>query len=205
MGCIPLPSFHRDPPRVKLPEQSIKLVLVGVASAGKTALVQRLVHDSFTVSSSTVGASYETVNLVVDEHSIFLEIWDTAGAERYRSLVPTYYRDASAAIVVFDVSSRDSFTGMKQWIDELLSFAPRHISLALVGAKCDLIAEDPNKRATPSDVVADYALSIPALCIAYTETSAKTGENVEKLFEDVCRAVMERRARNKPATLASHF
>jgi len=71
-----------------------------------------------------------------------LQIWDTAGQEKYRSVTPIYYRDASAAICVFDVTNRESLDDAKKWIADLRQFAPPHIIIALAGNKCDLYSQE---------------------------------------------------------------
>ena len=104
------------------------------------------------------------------------QLWDTAGQERYRSLAPMYYRGASAAVVVFDVTSRDSFEGAKSWVKELQRRGEPNVVIALAGNKADAPKE---KRVLDTAEVREYATEAGCL---YMDTSAKTGLNVKEIF-----------------------
>jgi len=86
---------------------------------------------------STIGASFLMKNMVIDEKKIKLQIWDTAGQERFKSLTPMYYRDAKAALLVYDITSAASFTKVKEWVNELRVGVPYDILLVVVGNKLD--------------------------------------------------------------------
>ncbi|CRG93323.1 ras-related protein Rab-5C, putative [Plasmodium gallinaceum] len=111
----------------------------------------------------------------IGECTIKFEIWDTAGQERYRSLAPMYYRGASAAVIVYDITNKKSFEGAKGWINELKSVHSNDIIIALAGNKNDL--ED--SRVVDRELAESFANSNNILFI---ETSAKTGQNVNELF-----------------------
>ena len=119
------------------------------------------------------------------------EIWDTAGQERYHSLAPMYYRGAAAALVVYDITSEDSFDRAKMWVRELQRQASPTIVIALVGNKADLEAE----RTVEAEGAVDYAAENGLL---FVETSAKTAVGVEELFRDIARKL----PRAAPATAA---
>ncbi|GMI31176.1 hypothetical protein TrRE_jg11447 [Triparma retinervis] len=94
-----------------------KLVLLGDTAVGKSCLVVRFVRDEFfEFQEPTIGAAFLTQSVQLDSSVVKFEIWDTAGQERYRSLAPMYYRGASAAIVVFDLSNKESYNGAKSWV-----------------------------------------------------------------------------------------
>eukprot|EP00727_Mastigamoeba_balamuthi_P007248 m51a1_g3143 putative rab gtpase (212) ;mRNA; r:310298-311313 len=172
-------------------QTGVKLVLLGEMSAGKTSVVLRLVKNTFPDKvEPTIGAAFMVHKMPVDERTVKLEIWDTAGQERYRSLAPMYYRGASAAVIVYDITKKDSFETMKRWVDELKVRAPPNIVLAIAGNKLDLEAE----RAVPTKLAMEYLRQIeegggerPIFC----ECSAKTGEGVQKLFTEVCRRLIQ--------------
>lgn len=109
------------------------------------------------------------------------QLWDTAGQERYRSLAPMYYRGASAAVVVFDVTSRDSYEGAKSWVKELQRRGEPNVVIALAGNKADAPRE---KRALDAAEVREYATEAGCL---YMDTSAKTGHNVKEIFVAVAK------------------
>ena len=109
------------------------------------------------------------------------EIWDTAGQERYRSLAPMYYRGASAALVVYDISCLDSYNGAKSWVKELVRRGDPNVVIGLAGNKCDL---EGSKRAVSYEEASEYCKGNG---IIYKETSAKTGVNVRDMFVEVAR------------------
>eukprot|EP01095_Lingulamoeba_sp_RSL-Kostka_P005485 TRINITY_DN1681_c5_g1_i1.p1 TRINITY_DN1681_c5_g1~~TRINITY_DN1681_c5_g1_i1.p1 ORF type:complete len:205 (+),score=61.27 TRINITY_DN1681_c5_g1_i1:103-717(+) len=153
-----------------------KLVLLGESAVGKSSLVLRFVKDQFLeYQESTIGAAFLTQTVRLNETTIKFEIWDTAGQERYHSLAPMYYRGAQAAIVVYDITSADSFDRAKNWIKELQRQGNPNICIALAGNKCDL----EERRAVES---ADAELYATENGILFMETSAKTPTNVNKLF-----------------------
>ena len=101
-------------------QNRFKLVLLGDSAVGKSCLATRFVNDDYhEFQEPTIGAAFLTKEIIVNDKKITFEIWDTAGQERYKSLAPMYYRGASAALIVFDITSRDSFNGAKLWINEI--------------------------------------------------------------------------------------
>ena len=158
-----------------------KIVLLGDTAVGKSCLATRFVNDQFyEFQEPTIGAAFLTKNMDLDELKIKFEIWDTAGQERYRSLAPMYYRGATAAIVAYDITNPDSFEGAKGWIAELITKASSNCVITLAGNKIDLDSE----RQVEKSIVDDY---ISKNKIFHIETSAKTGTNVQELFENIAR------------------
>ena len=132
---------------------SKKIVLLGDTAVGKTSLCARLVNGTFdSFSEPTIGAAFLTKTVQTGDITHRLEIWDTAGQERYKALAPMYYRGATAALIVYDVTNEDSFQGAKSWIEELRGQGKPNVVIILVGNKYDLL-EDSNKREVD---VADY-------------------------------------------------
>eukprot|EP00475_Leptophrys_vorax_P005527 TRINITY_DN13338_c0_g3_i1.p2 TRINITY_DN13338_c0_g3~~TRINITY_DN13338_c0_g3_i1.p2 ORF type:complete len:144 (+),score=9.47 TRINITY_DN13338_c0_g3_i1:273-704(+) len=102
------------------PTMQAKLVLLGDMGAGKSSLVLRFVKGQFfEYQESTIGAAFLTQTVAVSDAVVKFEIWDTAGQERYHSLAPMYYRGAAAAIIVYDITSTDSFARARKWVQEL--------------------------------------------------------------------------------------
>lgn len=153
-----------------------KLVLLGESAVGKSSLVLRFVKGQFhEYQESTIGAAFLTQTVCIDDTTVKFEIWDTAGQERYHSLAPMYYRGAQVAIVVFDITSQDTFSRAKSWVKELQRQASPNIVIALAGNKADLA----NKRAVEFDEAQAYASENGLL---FMETSAKTAMNVNDIF-----------------------
>ncbi|MQM10944.1 hypothetical protein Taro_043842, partial [Colocasia esculenta] len=125
-----------------------KLVLLGDMGAGKSSLVLRFVKGQFLeFQESTIGAAFFSQTLAVSDATVKFEIWDTAGQERYHSLAPMYYRGAAAAIIVFDITSLESFSRAKKWVEELQKQGNPNMVTALAGNKADL--ED--RRKVPAE------------------------------------------------------
>jgi Ras-related protein Rab-5C len=156
-----------------------KLVLLGDMGAGKTSLVLRFVKGQFyEFQESTIGAAFFTQVLSLNEGTIKFDIWDTAGQERYHSLAPMYYRGAAAAVVVYDITSMDSFVRGKKWVRELQRQGNPNLVTVLVANKADL----EEKRQVENEVGEQYAKDNRLL---FLETSAKTAQNVNELFYEI--------------------
>lgn len=158
---------------------NFKLVLLGDAAVGKSSCVERFVkNEFFEFQAPTIGAAFLTQQVQLDDYTVKFEIWDTAGQERYRSLAPMYYRGAAAALVVYDITAQESFQGAKTWIEELQRQGSADIVIGLAGNKMDL----ESKREVPLEEARSYAHENG--CIFF-ETSAKTGENVQLIFNQI--------------------
>ncbi|XP_028768744.1 ras-related protein RHN1-like [Neltuma alba] len=156
-----------------------KLVLLGDMGAGKSSLVLRFVKGQFLeFQESTIGAAFFSQTLAVNDATVKFEIWDTAGQERYHSLAPMYYRGAAAAIIVYDITSADSFTRARKWVQELQKQGNPNMVMALAGNKADL--ED--KRQVTAEEARVYAEENG---LFFMETSAKTAANVNDIFYEI--------------------
>jgi Ras-related protein Rab-5C len=153
-----------------------KVVLLGESAVGKSSLVLRFVKGQFhEYQESTIGAAFLTQTVQIEDTTVKFEIWDTAGQERYHSLAPMYYRGAQAALVVYDITKKESFLKAQNWVRELQRQANANIVIALVGNKLDL---GPLRSVEHNE--ADYYASENNLL--FMETSAKTATNVVDLF-----------------------
>ena len=170
----------------------VKLVILGATDVGKTSLTMRYCHGSFNhPTSATIGASYLQKRIVVDnpkgggQTRMTLQIWDTAGQERFRSMAPMYYRNAKAAILVFDVAKgAESFEKAKEWLDDLTPHVGSDVVLSIVGNKCDVNTEFDFAKAQ------DYAASLGDA--RAFRTSALSGEGVEDVFVDTAKRLLDK-------------
>ncbi|XP_063905526.1 uncharacterized protein LOC135124409 [Zophobas morio] len=162
---------------------SHKVIVLGNQGVGKTSIITRYVQKSYLHNTKpTVGGSLFVHRLVVDNFPIKLQIWDTAGQERYRSVVSMFYRGTNAAIIVFDVTSQQTFERVQEWVAELKTIVESPMVLCVVGNKIDLR----ENRQVTRDEAYQYARSIGA---SYHECSAMQDQGVEVIFVSLARAL----------------
>ncbi|KAE9576865.1 Vacuolar protein sorting-associated protein 21 [Colletotrichum fructicola] len=205
------------------PSSSVKLVLLGEAAVGKSSLVLRFVNNDFQENKEpTIGAAFLTQKCNLPTRTIKFEIWDTAGQERFASLAPMYYRNAQAALVVYDLTKPTSLIKAKHWVAELQRQASPGIVIALVGNKLDLTngagesagsaggdaGEDADgedgsgdARKVSTEEAKTYAEEESLL---FFETSAKTGHNVTEVFTAIANAIPETSLKSARGAGASH-
>lgn len=153
-----------------------KLLLIGDSGVGKSCLLLRFADDNYTDTFiSTIGVDFKIKTISLDGKSVKLQIWDTAGQERFRTITSSYYRGAHGIIIVYDVSDRDSFNNIRNWIAEIDKYTADNVNKLLVGNKCDL----ESKRVITYDEAKELADSNN---IRYIETSAKCAIRVEEAF-----------------------
>lgn len=163
-----------------------KLVLVGDSGVGKSCLLLRYADDAFTESFiSTIGVDFRFRTAVIDGKKIKLQIWDTAGQERFRTITTAYYRGADGIIFVYDITHRESFTHMSSWIDEARRYATPGIPMIIVGNKSDRTDREVN-----FDDLKKYAEDNDTL---YIECSARTGDEVKDIFENMAKKLIASR------------
>lgn len=159
--------------------QKYKIVLLGDQSVGKTAVINRFIFDTFDGKDHpTVGIDFISKTLYYDDKALKLQIWDTAGQERFRSLIPGYVRDCAVAIILYDITNRQTFTNLKTWIDDVRSERGNDSVIVCVGNKVDLA----QKRVVTKEEGESFAKGVDTLFI---EVSAKTGHNVSNLFQTI--------------------
>lgn len=172
-----------------------KVVLLGESAVGKSSLVLRFVKREFhEFQESTIGAAFLTQTVQIDDATVKFEIWDTAGQERYHSLAPMYYRGAQAALIVYDITSKDSFLKAQNWVRELQRQANANIVIALVGNKLDLAS----KRMVENSEAKEYADENNLL---FMETSAKTAINVVEVFTAIATRLPKGETAGKEKTI----
>lgn len=155
--------------------KSVKIVLIGDSNVGKTSIIDMFVDSKFGETKPSIGALHKlkTIRNKNDEETQ-LDIWDTAGQERFRSIVPMYYKGAKGILVIYDITSKESFEGSKKWISEIES-NNNSAMIFLVGNKKDL----QEQREVTLDMIHAYCQSKG---ISHYECSAKTNENILDIF-----------------------
>lgn len=182
-----------------LPIPTLKLLLIGSSSVGKSSLLLRFTNDDFLPpeeSTATIGIDYQIKTITLaDGRKFRLSLWDTAGQERFRTLTSSYYRGAQGVVVVYDVTSRESFEGLEGWFDELDTFAPRSsdengpgVVRCLVGNKVDRDLA----RVVTEEEGREMAKRRGAKL--FVEASAKEGRGVQEAFDELVEEVSLTRA-----------
>lgn len=161
-----------------------KVVLLGSASVGKTCLLDRYLHGQFSMNTNaTIAGSFASKKEVLQNVSVILGCWDTAGSERYASISRMYYRNARAAIVCFDLTDRSTYETARFWVSEVLQ-EEKDCKVYFCGTKYDLVEDKPELRQIEKKKAQELAHDLQT---DYFETSSKTGENIDQLFKKIAK------------------
>ena len=162
-----------------------RVVLIGDAAVGKTSILNQAMEHRFNETEpTTVGANYQLYSTDIDDIHVDIQIWDTAGEERFKSLGPIYFRNSIGAICVFDSTNRQSFNSLPEWIDFFKSIAGDQTVIAVVANKCDLteMIQVSNEEAE------NFAHSNAYL---FFRTSAKTGMGIQEMFLQIAKELVK--------------
>ncbi|KAH0792927.1 small GTP-binding protein [Histomonas meleagridis] len=168
--------------------QRAKVVLIGNSSVGKTALFNRFETNEFNEDTSpTIGGACKNIDVTIDENGkqVPLVIWDTAGQESFRSIVPMYFSRAAFILIVYDISSKVSFEGVIDWYNAAKEKAPEDAKFILVGNKSDLA----DKREVSFEQMNELSESLNFFFD--TETSAATGTGVNTLLTSIAATALK--------------
>jgi len=167
---------------------TLKLLIIGESSVGKSSLLLRFTDDAFDPEqAATIGVDFKVKTVKVHGDKVKLAIWDTAGQERFRTLTPSYYRGGQGVIVVYDVTNRDSFSKVDNWLTELETYSTNlDLVKMLVGNKCDL--ESQGERTVSKEEGLKCARKHQMMFI---EASAKTREGVACAFEELVEKIIQ--------------
>jgi len=158
--------------------RSLKVVLVGDTRVGKSCILTRFVQGTFDRHMpATIGAAFLTKVVATEGVPVRLQLWDTAGQEKFRSLAPMYYRSSAVAQLVFDVTNKSSLDGLEDWQAEIADKAPHNIKLVVIGNKIDLESE----RVIAKSAGEEFAKKLGA--VYYGETSAESGDGINEVFK----------------------
>jgi small GTP-binding protein len=163
-----------------------KIVLIGDSGVGKSNILSRFTRNEFSVESkSTIGVEFATRSIEIEKKVVKAQIWDTAGQERYRAITSAYYRGAVGALLVYDVTKKETFADVEKWLAELRDHADSKIVIMLTGNKCDL----QHLRSVTTQDAEIYAAKEDLL---FLETSALNSVNIDAAFQKVLSVIHER-------------
>ncbi|KAJ9600927.1 hypothetical protein L9F63_000874, partial [Diploptera punctata] len=201
-GSAPINAARRDSASLRPPLRPVencdltcKVMLLGDSGVGKTCLLVRFRDGLFLSGNfiSTVGIDFRNKVVTVDQSKVKLQIWDTAGQERFRSVTHAYYRDAHALLLLYDVTNKTSFDNIRAWLGEIREYAQDDVVIMLLGNKADCGSERVVRKEDGERLAREYN-------VAFMETSAKTGMNVELTFMAVARELKSRKNGNPDET-----
>ena len=183
-------------------DYSFKMIVIGDAGVGKSCLTNRAAKDKFLSDySPTVGFEFLTFSTNIENKIIKLQIWDTCGQEVYRSLITNFYRNASLAMMVYAINSRESFFHINQWLKEVRLQSHPDVKIILIGNKSDL----ENERVVTTEEARKFKEENQILY--FEETSAKSGLNTKEVFAEAARILYNEhknyKLRSKSESLAN--
>ena len=167
-------------------EMMFKVVLVGDSSVGKTNIMSKYLKNEFHEDSkATVGVEFGSKQFTVEGHKIKAQIWDTAGQERYKAMTSAYFKGAKGAFIVYDITSKSSFESVDRWLNDLRVSADKNLTVIIIGNKCDLEQQRDVKKEQGEEKSKSNG-------VAFMETSALSGENIDKAFDKMVNEVFKK-------------
>ena len=161
-----------------------KLILIGDSYVGKSNILLKYLKNQFNENSKTrIGVEFGTKNIIINNKRIKIQIWDTAGQERYRSITSAYYKGAKGALIVYDITRKNTFDNIDKWITDLKLNGDKNICIIILGNKSDLI----DKREINKN---DGIKKAEMYKTAFLETSALNGDNISKAFDELIEQIV---------------
>jgi Ras-related protein Rab-8A len=179
-------------------DMQMKILTIGDSGVGKTCMLLRFANNTFSPNFiTTIGIDFKTKNIIHNDKRIKLQIWDTAGQERFRTITTNYFRGSHGIMLVFDVTDRQTFISVSNWMKQIETLADINVSKLLIGNKCD--APGRTVSFEEAHTLADeYG-------ILYIETSAKMDINIEAAYRKIVEIVYDRNSKKEIALPAKQF
>ena len=175
--------IHEDIARVNV---SFKIIVIGDSSVGKSSLTLRGTKDNFKdYYTPTIGFEFLSFNIRIKDQIVKLQIWDTCGQEVYRSLISSFYRNSSLAIIVYAIDCQESFDNLESWLDEIKTQTHPDLKIFLIGNKADLEDQRVIQKSAAEELAKEHNLNL------FMETSAKNGQNAQLVFIRAAQMLLE--------------
>ena len=173
-------------------EMMIKVILIGDSGVGKTNIMSKYLKNQFMENSkATVGVEFGSKLFNHQGHKIKAQIWDTAGQEKYKAITGAYYKGSKGAFIVYDITRKDTFASIERWVNDLKATSDPKLTIILIGNKNDL----DDKREVSKEQGEEKAKSFDC---AFLETSAYSGDNIDKAFELMVKEIYEKFSNDSP-------
>ena len=167
-------------------EMMIKVILIGDSGVGKTNIMSKFLKNQFLEDSkATVGVEFGSKLFIQQGHKIKAQIWDTAGQEKYKAITSAYYKGSKGALVIYDITQKETFANIEKWVNDLKCKGDPKITVIIIGNKNDL----EEKRQISKEQGEEKAKSFGC---AFLETSAFSGDNIEKAFEMMVKEIYDK-------------
>ena len=164
----------------------LKLIVVGNQGTGKTCILNRFVNETFEENyQATIGLDFQSKNITIHDQDVRLILYDTAGQEKFRSLIPMYIREAQIILLIYDISDRESFDSMPKWLTEVMDVKNSESVFALIGNKIDLENERKITKEQGEKFCKENNIN------EFMESSAKTGVNAQNIFIKAAQTLYE--------------
>ena len=168
-------------------DYTFKIVMIGDSGVGKSCILLRFADDKFNENFyATIGVDFRFKNVMVDDKSVKLQIWDTAGQERFKTITSAYYRGADGIIIVYDITDRNSFAHIKDWLDDVNKYTDDNPLKIIVGNKIDLIKDKQINNNDMKTMTAQTGIEI-------IECSAKDNIKINDLMEIMTKKLIEKK------------
>ena len=165
---------------------SFKIIVIGDSAVGKSSLTLRGTKNHFKdFYTPTIGFEFLSFNIRIKNQTVKLQLWDTCGQEVYRSLISSFYRNSSLAIIVYAIDNQESFDNLESWLDEIKSQTHPNLRIFLIGNKADLEDQRLISKKAAEELVKDHNIDL------FMETSAKTGINAQDVFVKAAKMLLE--------------
>ena len=175
--------IHEDIAHVNV---SFKIIVIGDSSVGKSSLSLRGTKDHFKdYYTTTIGFEFLSFNIRIKDQIVKLQIWDTCGQEVYRSLISSFYRNSSLAIIVYAIDCQESFDNLESWLDEIKTQTHPDLKIFLIGNKADLENQRVIQKSAAEELAKEHNLNL------FMETSAKNGQNAQLVFVKAAQMLLE--------------
>jgi len=163
-----------------------KYIIVGDTAVGKSCLLLQFTDKRFQpVHDLTIGVEFGSRTVTINGHPIKLQIWDTAGQEKFRSITRSYYRGAAGALLVYDITRRETFSHLTIWLEDCRKYSSSDITIILIGNKCDLETQRQVSQEEAQAFATKHGL-------VFLETSAKTAHNVDQAFINSAKTIYDK-------------